>query len=48
MVSTDMEKLIQEFTELLDKDPLEQMVSTDTILSNFAREVLLLNNSTQK
>ncbi len=47
-MSTDMEKLIQEFTELLDKDPLEQMVSTEVILSNFATKVLLLNNSTQK
>ena len=35
-----LDKLIEEYTAILDKDPLDQSQSTDIILAEFANKVI--------
>ena len=35
-----LDKLIDEYTKLLDKDPLDQVESTDIILRRFAKTLI--------
>ena len=35
-----LDKLIEEYTAILDKDPLDQTKSTDIILAEFANKVI--------
>ena len=35
-----LDNLIDEYTAILDKDPLDQMGSTDVILRNFAEKII--------
>ena len=35
-----LDKLIEEYTTILDKDPLDQSQSTDIILAEFANKVI--------
>jgi hypothetical protein len=37
MMHSNVEKLIKEFTEILDQDPLDQTEDTQSILTNFAQ-----------
>ena len=39
MINSKIQKLIEDYTEILDQDPLDQMEDTQTILTRFTKEL---------
>ena len=37
MINSKIQKLIEDYTEILDRDPLDQMEDTQTILTRFTQ-----------
>jgi hypothetical protein len=37
MINSKIQKLIEDYTEILDRDPLDQMEDTETILTRFTQ-----------
>ena len=40
MINSKIQKLIEDYTEILDRDPMDQMEDTETILTRFAQTLV--------